>query len=133
VDRAVLGRVHEFHGTRLLVSQKSAKSKSVSLTNSHINDSCRSPVQHAWETTSHFTQVNGTTNMASTPTIEAGALLDAIALATQYWPIVALLVLAEIIVTRRNRKSESRLNERIQTLELEIDTALVPLNRDGIG
>jgi hypothetical protein len=71
--------------------------------------------------------------MASTPTIEAGALLDAIALATQYWPIVALLVLAEIIVTRRNRKSESRLNERIQTLELEIDTALVPLNRDGIG
>ena len=71
--------------------------------------------------------------MTLTPFIESGALPDAVTLVKQYGPFLGLLILGMIVVIWHDRKSDSRLTERIRTLEEEINNVLLPLTKERIG
>lgn len=71
--------------------------------------------------------------MTATSIIGSIALLDALTLTMQFGPYVGLFVLDVIAVTWRDRRTDVRLNERIQTLEEELDNVLLPHKEGPIG
>jgi hypothetical protein len=73
--------------------------------------------------------VKGTTNMASIPSIDALAIFDAVCLAPGHSTCLMLLVLAGIILTWHDRKSDARMSKRIGLLESEIDNIVLPLRQ----